>query len=463
MSRTPSRYERRGLLAVDPSAFYELFLGGDSAPPNRDLDTHTEVYIRGPLEAEPGWCWDSYPAIEARIRAACERTAPAIVMRIDSPGGDVTGCFELARVIRSMVESAGKTLYAYVDGHACSAAYALACVATGGIYACETAILGSIGVICTRWDYSEQNALSGVRVAFISSGERKADGHADLPLSDAELAAQQRIIDATASVFFKLVSDMRGFDPQPLQAGIYLGADALGQRLADKIIPLDALVTIITSGASGMADPLDEARKALEEAAAGGNEAAKRALAAWDQKEDADTEGDDPDTDAEDEDPDTDAEDETDPDKDKDSAAAAMKIAREALAELHKMKAQHAAERTASERTRLIASRPDLSPALVATLATAPLTIVRDLVKTLPKVTGAADAGAQAALAASQVQATAGGDAGGRPGMLPPAERHNLDLAMGLVKPTSAVVNTDYRLTLGATNLVVQPPANGGV
>lgn len=457
--QSPSKYERSGLLAVDPSAFYELFLSGDHAPANVDCTTHTEVFIRGPLEAEPGWCWDSYPEIETRVRAACERTAPAVLLRIDSPGGDVTGCFELARNISAMCKAAGKTLYAYVDGHACSAAYAIACVADGGIYACETAVLGSIGVICSRWDYSEQNAAHGVRVAFITSGARKADGHPDNPMTPAELTAQQRLIDATAGVFFKLVAEHRGIDAKTLDAGVFIAGDALTLKLADKVTPLAALIEQLTTGMT-MADPTDEdpkaaAREALKKLADDGDENAAAALAALDGPGDEDE-----DEDAAASEPEPDAP----KDDDKATAASAMRIAREALAELHKLKAQTAAEKQANERATLIASRPDLSPALVATLATAPLAVVRDLVKTLPRVAAEPAAGAAAALAASQAQGTigVGVDPTSRPSMLPPDERHALDLAMGLIKPTTAVVHTPYKLTLGETNL--RPvPANTGV
>jgi ClpP class serine protease len=125
------------LLAIDPVAFsadYEiLFAAGGDAPPAafETVGRVAVVDVCGPLETEPNWRWDSYPAVLARVQAACECPAiKAIVLRVASPGGEVAGCFESARAIRAATDAAGKLLIAYVTDRACSAAYALACVAS---------------------------------------------------------------------------------------------------------------------------------------------------------------------------------------------------------------------------------------------------------------------------------------------------------------------------------------------
>lgn len=454
--RTQALYERRGVLAIDPSALQAMYLtlGDDGGPPNDESsDAYTQVYIRGPLESERGWHWDSYDAIRERVAAACARPASTIVMRIASPGGDASGCFELSRMLRATAAASGKRLLAYVDDKACSAAYAIACAAER-IYISETAIVGSIGVIATRVDYSAMNAAQGLRVAFITSGKRKADGHPDQPMTDAELAAQQRVIDSMAEVFFSIVRDARGIDPQPLEAGVFHGADALKAGLADESKPLDQLLTTLTLGGLIM-EPDEEALAALKKAADGGSESAKRALAAWDKTDDADAADDTDDADASDETPPAD-----DKEKDK-AAAAATRIATQALAELHSLKAQMQQDKLATERATLISTRPDLSPELVATLASAPIAVVRDLVKTLPRIATGADSAS--ALAAQGVRPTVGEDQGaGTASRLPPAEAKALRVRMGLEAATPEIHNSNYRLTLGQSPLAGAPVAGGG-
>ena len=75
----------------------------------------------------------------------------AILLRIDSPGGTVDGCKELADFLSTAGQA--KPIYAYVDGQATSAAYWIASTAKH-IAAPETATLGSIGVRTLHADIS---------------------------------------------------------------------------------------------------------------------------------------------------------------------------------------------------------------------------------------------------------------------------------------------------------------------
>ena len=158
------RYERTGVLAVDPMAFNMLFAEAPSRD-TVDMGGVPVVTIRGPLEHHAGmWC-DSYDAILARASEALSSPSRGVVLRIDSPGGFVSGCMETARAIRALADGSGKILVAYVDGAACSAAYALACVAHH-VVAPQSATLGSIGVLMARTDASEALAAAGVRLLY---------------------------------------------------------------------------------------------------------------------------------------------------------------------------------------------------------------------------------------------------------------------------------------------------------
>lgn len=67
---------------------------------------------------------DGYDAIAARLQIALENPdVGAVVLRIDSPGGDAQGLEEAVRRMRLAVEQSGKPCMVYVDELAASAAY----------------------------------------------------------------------------------------------------------------------------------------------------------------------------------------------------------------------------------------------------------------------------------------------------------------------------------------------------
>jgi ClpP class serine protease len=440
------------------------------------------VDISGPLEHRAHAFWDSYEEILERVELALAEASPAVILRINSPGGEADGCLEAARRIRAMSAAANKPIYAHVDKRACSAAYALASGADK-IYCDATAILGSIGVLAVREDLSLRNAMAGLRVSLITSGARKADGNPDIPATDAELEASQTIVNELAELFFTLVRDLRGVDTQPLEAGIFLGASAVRERLADAVMPLDALISLITTNGAIAMTAMEEARAALAKIAAGeGPEAiaAKRALAAMDEepKPEPDAEGDDPEPDAEGDDPEPDAEgDEPDGDegepKPKPKAAAAKAaasaaratragssaaaMAAKALRKIEALQASIAQEREAALREAVYAQRPDWTPELRASMAKAPLAAVRDFARTLP--VQPAGATATAALAAASAAGTQGAAVTGP--RLPAAEAASLAMAMGLVGEQRGIISSDHKLSLGVVLPAAPAAANG--
>jgi signal peptide peptidase SppA len=212
-----------------------------SAPFERDGNVAV-VTIRG-LLAQRAWQeWlfsgDGYDAIEGRVRTALDdRQVSAILMRIDSPGGEVAGCFEAVRSIRKAATAAGKVIVCYVDEMACSAAYALA-TAADEIVVPNTGMVGSVGVIATVLDRSEQLARNGTKIHVIVSGQAKADGHPAIPLADDARKRLQAEVDYLAGIFADVVAKARGMTPAAVlgqQAAVYLGPGAVKAKLADHV------------------------------------------------------------------------------------------------------------------------------------------------------------------------------------------------------------------------------------
>ncbi len=468
------RYERRGILAIDPQAFLDVFFVEPSSPENTEVGDVTIVDVRGPLEQRSSWR-DSYEAIEARVTAACESPCKAIVLRIDSPGGEAAGCFECSRSLRVLCAAADKPLLAYVSGKASSAAYALACAADRIVLG-DTGIVGSIGIIASRDDISQMDTMRGLRVAVVASGARKSDGNPHTPVTEAELKEMQTLVDSMAQVFFELVAETRGLDAgdvAALNGKVFHGDAAVRAGLADEIATFDELLAGITAGdegnmkikAAGDKSPYESARAALEECAKGDDAnaaAAKRALAAMD------TDGDKPKGEGDGDKP-KDADGDKDGDKPKgegdgdkpkdeekkDEEATDAKTALKALNEVHKLRAELAQGKVDEERTRLLASRPDFDEAHLTLLRKASIEDVRAAVKDLPILKAQPKPAATATVPATRGQGHGAPSASTQEGL-------DMDAAMGITEYTLGVKRERNSLVFGAMPKPRQMPAAAG-
>jgi ClpP class serine protease len=464
------QYERRGsVLAIAPKAFFEtFFMFEEPERENTEAGGACIVDIREPLEQYEHPYYDSFADILRRVDAACESPATAVILRFDSPGGEAAGCFEAAREVRAKCDAAGKELHAFIDGDCCSAAYAFASVCQS-ITVGETSLTGSIGVIIARDDYSAANVARGHRVAFIASGARKADGHPDNPITDAELASMQVIVDEMAGCFFEHVRQTRGLATQTiaqLEAKILPGNAAVAAGLADEVGSLSTVLAKVASGTKGqpMANAYEKAITALQEAAKGEDAnaaAAKRMLAASEsgggndentpppdpEEKPAKKDGDDDGPGAAGDPPSTD----DDKKKDSPAAVAAMRAALAAQRDATAARMELKAMREDAERATLIASRPGMAPEMVALLKEAPIALVREHIGKMPEQP------INPTLAEKPRQgATAGAHGLG----LPPDEKRKLDIKMGLVPRTPGDESTETKLVLGGRSARLQAAAD---
>jgi len=218
----------------------------EASPANETIGDVVIVFVRGPLEHHAGPHSDSYEALRGRFGAALASRPCAVVLRIDSPGGLVSGLNEAVFDMRRAARNEGVAVYAYVDELAASAAYAIACVADE-IVIPPSGIAGSVGVISTMCDVSRANEAAGVKFVALTSGARKADGHVNTPISDDAITAEQTRVDDLAGQFFRIVKESRGIDAKPLEANIYMGMYAVEAGLADIVMGWESLLSSIQS------------------------------------------------------------------------------------------------------------------------------------------------------------------------------------------------------------------------
>lgn len=184
-----------------------------------------------------------YNDIAADMEDALGRSdVHAIALVLDSPGGEVSGAFELAE--RIFAARGSKPIVAIADGMAASAAY-LAASAADEVVLTPTSYVGSIGVVMRHVDFSRALANDGIYVTHIFAGEHKIDGNPYQPLPESVRATLQADIEGLYQMFIQAVAKHRGLDEQAVRntrAAVYRGVAAVATRLADRIGTVDAVV-----------------------------------------------------------------------------------------------------------------------------------------------------------------------------------------------------------------------------
>jgi signal peptide peptidase SppA len=183
----------------------------------------------------------SYGEIAAMLDAAlADPQVSGILLDIDSPGGEASGSFELARRVREA--AAIKPVWAVANDAAYSAAYAIAASAQR-LFVTETGGVGSIGVIALHVDQSVKDAKDGYRFTAITAGAHKNDYSPHEPLSDSAKTELQGEVDRLYAIFSEHVAAMRGLELDAVratEAGLYFGGNAVNQGLADGVQTLEA-------------------------------------------------------------------------------------------------------------------------------------------------------------------------------------------------------------------------------
>lgn len=203
----------------------------------------TLVHKLGGVSPWSGMC--GYDCLDKVIAdAQANKEVGAILLDIDSPGGEVAGCFEFARKLSTMgARGGGKPIVAFANEMACSAAYAIAC-SCDAVMTTETGITGSIGVWTMLVDMTKGLSKNGIEVTMIRAGERKARGGAYEHADNETVTKLQAWVDETWGIFADHVAATRPISKQAvlsLEGDWYTGSDALGLGLVDAVDSPEAI------------------------------------------------------------------------------------------------------------------------------------------------------------------------------------------------------------------------------
>jgi protease-4 len=144
-------------------------------------------------------------------RAEDDGNVRAVILKVDSPGGEVLASDEIARLLTDFQRNSRKPIVASMGNLAASGGYYVSSPCQW-IVANELTITGSIGVIMHGWNYrglmdkvglTPQVYKSG-KFKDMLSGERKPD---EIPPEEREMV--QHLIDETYAKFKQVVEDGR--------------------------------------------------------------------------------------------------------------------------------------------------------------------------------------------------------------------------------------------------------------
>jgi len=162
----------------------------------------------------------------------------AIWLDIDSPGGEVAGCFDFCDELACCNKAnGGKPIWGFVNEEAHSAAYAIASQCDQLIMP-RTASVGSIGVLTMHVDFSKAMAMDGIKATLIHAGAHKVDGNPYEPLPDAVRADIQARLEKVRLLFAQTAARGRNTKPKAMlatEARCFDADGAVAAGLADAI------------------------------------------------------------------------------------------------------------------------------------------------------------------------------------------------------------------------------------
>lgn len=179
-------------------------------------------------------------SVMSQIRAAAEdESVKALVLRIDSGGGSATAAEEIGRELKRFKDTTNKPVVAAMGDMGASAAYWIAACASDKIYANATTLTGSIGVFVPYMNTEELLKKIGIQTGKITSGPHKGMLSGDRPMTEAEKAIVQNLVDEIYNEFITTVAAGRKMEVAKVReladGRIYSGAQALRLGLIDEI------------------------------------------------------------------------------------------------------------------------------------------------------------------------------------------------------------------------------------
>jgi len=201
------------------------------------------------MKSPPAWLMKyfditGYEEVVADVNAAVEdESVEQIMLRVDSPGGEVAGVQEAADAIFAARKA--KPVKGFIEDLGASGAYYLASQAQE-LGTNLNGLVGSIGVYAVYMDLSKMADDLGIKVHVIRSGEHKGMGVEGAPISKEQIKGIQEVIDDMAANFRAAVERGRGLSASKVKklatGQIWLGEKSRELGLVDKVTTISAML-----------------------------------------------------------------------------------------------------------------------------------------------------------------------------------------------------------------------------
>lgn len=192
----------------------------------------------GPQPAPLGRSNAGGDTIAAALRdATADDDVAAIVLRVDSPGGSVTGSETIWRAVAT-ARAAGKPVVTSMGAVAASGGYYIA-AGTDAIVANPGTITGSIGVVTGKLIARDLKERLGVGSDTVRTNANADAWSINAPFTD----DQRKQVEAEADLFYtdfvQRVAEGRNMSPEAVdeiaRGRVWTGADALDRGLVDEL------------------------------------------------------------------------------------------------------------------------------------------------------------------------------------------------------------------------------------
>jgi protease-4 len=211
--------------------FLAWFAVSRATPTAAKTTAHTAVIeIKGEIAAGAD---ASAEFVVAAMKTAFEdEGAKGVVLLINSPGGSPVQAGIINDEIKRMRAKYNKPIYAVVEETCASAAYYIA-AATDKVFVDKASIVGSIGVLMDGFGFTGLMEKVGVERRLLTAGENKGFLDPFSPMSDAQRAHAQQMLDQIHTQFIDVVKSGRGDRLKVNTPGLFSGLFWSGQQAID--------------------------------------------------------------------------------------------------------------------------------------------------------------------------------------------------------------------------------------
>ena len=194
----------------------------------------------------------AYTDIAERLLEAADNSAvKAMLIKLDTPGGDAKGVSKLSKLIAELSDKV-KPIVTFNDGSMASAGLWYGTASTQ-VISDEDGMTGSLGAIAVHTEMSEQRKKSGIVDTVIRSAPQKALATPYEPLSAEGRKTIEEAIDRYHNSFVKSVATNRQLekayvDSEIASGKMFTSKEALKLKLIDRVMPFEQVVARMLKG-----------------------------------------------------------------------------------------------------------------------------------------------------------------------------------------------------------------------